>query len=277
MNNTLLPSSTSSIKSVVRELMPPVLYRALRSAWSKAELAHDFLDVDGTNGNITTLQSGAEVHHRGTVADLGVIEQIFRNKDYDLRRFKRSVEIQRFYEATNAPWILDCGANIGASAIWFSSTYPKATVTAIEPERENFRLLKENSRDLKVLPINAAVAAKSGKLQLFDPGDGEWAFSTIAGSEGKMLYEVEALSIDELLLGQNGTPFILKIDIEGAEQELFMANGDAFDRFPLLIIELHDWMLPRRASSRPFLQWHSGCDRDFVFHGENVFSFSNRF
>ena len=275
MSNPPVSTSTSSMKTVAREWLPPVLYRALRSAWPKAKPVRAFLDVVGVEGNVTMLHGGASVRHRGSVADLGVIDQIFGNKDYDLSRFKRNLEIQSFYETTATPWILDCGANIGASAIWFSNMYPKATVTAVEPERENFRLLQENSKGAKVSPVNAAVAAKPGKLQLFDPGDGEWAFSTIAGGKGKKLYEVPALSIDELLAGQNGTPFILKIDIEGAEQDLFTANGETIDQFPVVIIELHDWMLPGTASSRPFLQWHSARDRDFVFLGENVFSFCN--
>lgn len=264
------------MKTVAREWMPPVLYRALRSAWPKAKPVRAFLDVVGVEGNVTMLHGGITVRHRGSVADFGVIDQIFGNRDYDLSRFKRNLEIQSLYETTATPWILDCGANIGASAIWFSHTYPKATVTAVEPERENFRLLEENTKGAKVSPVNAAVASKPGKLQLFDPGDGEWAFSTIAGGKGKKLYEVPALSIDELLASQNGTPFILKIDIEGAEQDLFTANGETIDQFPVVIIELHDWMLPRTASSRPFLQWHAARDRDFLFHGENVFSFSNR-
>ena len=152
--------------------------------------------------------------------------------------------------------------------------YPKVTVTAVERQRENFRLLEENSKGAKVSLVNAAVAAKPGKLQLFGPGDGG-AFSIIAGGKGKKLYEVPALSIDELLASQNGTPFILKIDIEGAEQDLFTANGKTIDQFPVVIIELHNWMLLGTASSRPFLQWHAARDRDFVFHGKNVFSFCN--
>ena len=47
------------------------------------------------------------------------------------------------------------------------------------------------------------------------------------------------------------------------------------DRFPVVIIELHDWMLPHSASRRPFLQWRASRDSDFVYRGENVFSFSN--
>jgi len=182
VSNPPVSTSTSSIKTIAREWMPPVLYRALRSAWPKKPV-RAFLDVVGVEGNVTMLHGGITVRHRGSVADFGVIDQIFGNRDYDLSRFKRNLEIQSLYETTATPWILDCGANIGASAIWFSHTYPKATVTAVEPERENFRLLEENTKGAKVSPVNAAVASKPGKLQLFDPGDGEWAFSTIAGGQ----------------------------------------------------------------------------------------------
>ncbi len=71
------------------------------------------------------------------------------------------------------------------------------------------------------------------------------------------------------------TPFILKIDIEGGEADLFDDEPEVFARFPVLIIELHDWMLPRGGTSRPFLRWHAAQDRDFVHIGENVFSLCN--
>ena len=83
------------------------------------------------------------------------------------------------------------------------------------------------------------------------------------------------VSIPELVDASKATPFLLKIDIEGAEEELFSQNTDRLAAFPLIIIELHDWMLPGRASSRPFLRWHAEQDRDFVLAGENVFSVRN--
>ncbi|MFL6694040.1 MAG: FkbM family methyltransferase, partial [Ramlibacter sp.] len=66
-----------------------------------------------------------------------------------------------------------------------------------------------------------------------------------------------------------------KIDIEGFEANLFSANCEWIDLFPLLIIELHDWLLPRQGNSRAFLREIAQRDRDFVFRGENVFSISN--
>jgi hypothetical protein len=44
----------------------------------------------------------------------------------------------------------------------------------------------------------------------------------------------------------------------------------------VLVIELHDWMLPRAANSGPFLREIAVRDRDFVYHGENIFSISNQ-
>jgi hypothetical protein len=70
-------------------------------------------------------------------------------------------------------------------------------------------------------------------------------------------------------------PFIAKIDIEGGEAELFAAETGWVDQFPLLIVELHDWLLPRAGTSRSFLRCVAGLDRDFVYLGENVFSIAN--
>ena len=70
-------------------------------------------------------------------------------------------------------------------------------------------------------------------------------------------------------------PFIAKIDIEGAEEELFSSNIAWVDRLPIIIIETHDWMLPGRASSMNFLKAICGKNRDFLFHSENIFSIAN--
>ena len=66
------------------------------------------------------------------------------------------------------------------------------------------------------------------------------------------------------------------MDIEGFEQDVFSGGTEWLDRFYVAVIELHDWMLPRKASSRPFLSAVAAHDRDFLFRGENVFSIPNR-
>src|SRR5665213_2637829 len=61
----------------------------------------------------------------------------------------------------------------------------------------------------------------------------------------------------------------------GTDSDLFSANTEWVAATPLIIIELHDWLLPGKANSRAFLQCNSGFDRDFVYIDENIFSIDN--
>jgi FkbM family methyltransferase len=242
----------------VTDLLPPIVTRGLKAA--KAKMRGPVRHIDAM---------GRRIEHRGSEADVGVVYQVFNCRDYDLTRLKRYPEIQRYYEQAKAPLIVDAGANIGASAVWFAQTYPRASVTAIEPHAGNFELLNKNTAGLSVKNLRGAIASKPGSIRLFDPGEGEWGFRT--GGKGEGLGEVPAFTVDQLV---RDDPFILKIDIEGGEADLF--EGEAFAMFPVLIIELHDWLMPRGGTSKSFLAWHASQDRDFVHIGENVFSLCNR-
>lgn len=218
-------------------------------------------------------------HHRGTRADLGVIEQMFTSEDYSLARLRRGPELHQLYDslvrARLRPLILDAGANIGASAVYFSLVFPRAHIVALEPARNNFDLLKLNTDGIDLDARCAALGARPGEAVLTDPGEGEWGYRTIDAGEGE---RVPRLCASELVRGKRReglTPFIAKIDIEGAEEELFSGDTGWVDDFPLLIVELHDWLLPRSASSRNFLRCMAERDRDFVYWGENVFSIAN--
>src|SRR5262245_8086929 len=71
-----------------------------------------------------------------------------RLRGSDLMTFFQVI-VHKGYEL---PWsgpdprvIVDAGANIGLSSIWFATQYPEAKVIAIEPNRDNFALLEENT------------------------------------------------------------------------------------------------------------------------------------
>jgi FkbM family methyltransferase len=217
--------------------------------------------------------------HRGTRADLGVIEQMFELQDYALGRLRRGGELHGLYEeilgAGRRPLILDAGANIGASTVFFGVHYPRAHIVALEPEAGNFALLRTNTVGLDVDARCAAIGAAEGEAALVDPGEGEWGYRAVAGGEGA---RVPVHAASRLVAGKieaGHTPYIAKIDIEGGERELFAADTGWAERFPLLIIELHDWLMPRAGTSRSFLRWAADRDRDFVYVGENIFSIAN--
>jgi hypothetical protein len=111
-----------------------------------------------------------------------------------------------------------------------------------------------------------------------DPGRGEWAYRTVSIAETDRTTEaVPRVTINEIFRvhAANTFPFLIKVDIEGAEGELFSANTDWVARTPLLIIELHDWLLPKQRTSQPFLRCIAQLDRDFVYLGETIFSIAN--
>lgn len=262
-------------KVAARELVPPIFIRIISSAIPVNRREGKTLSIKSCGKKAATLTSGRTLRHRGSKADLGVIRDIFTGRDFDLSRLKkRFKQIQRFYDSCAEPMIIDCGANIGASCVWFAHEYPRAKILAVEPDSDNFQLLTQNCEGDRVIGFKGAIASKPGTLALLDPGNGEWGYRT-SKQDANAVENVRAYSIDELLQVQPGTPFILKIDIEGFEKDLFDDPSSAINRFPIVIIELHDWMLPGESTSKPFLKWHVSENRDFVHIGENVFSISN--
>ncbi len=178
------------------------------------------------------------------------------------------------------PLILDCGANIGLSSLYFAKNWPSAHVIAVEPDPDNFELLRRNvAAHPNIQAVQAAVGGQDGPVRIANKEAQEWARRTEPAS-GEALDAIPGLSIRSLIalapVPRVYQPFLIKIDIEGAEKDLFSCGQEWIARFPILIIELHDWMLPSQGTSRSFLQAIAPLDRDFVFFGENIFSIANR-
>lgn len=216
---------------------------------------------------------------RSSRTDKPVIQQIFDEHHYDLSSFPLSGALKNYADLVSANGasllVVDAGANIGASAVFFTLMDQRFHVCAIEPERGNFSVLKANCTGRPVTLIEAAIASKPGELWLTDPGIGEWGFR-VGGSNGTV--QVEAITMNDILARFDAgryVPFICKIDIEGGEDDLFSANDDWVDQFSLIIIELHDWMLPGTSNSKNFLSAVSKRNFDVIYRGENMFCFNN--
>ena len=211
------------------------------------------------------------------MVDLCVTRQIFADNDYGFEALSRFGDLDAYYRGLAAsnkvPLILDCGANSGMATRFFKETYPGALVVAVEPDEENLKLAKANNAREGIEFLLAGIGNTDTRGHLIDENKGNWAYRMADDPAGP----VEIVSVNTVLARADkaAVPFIVKIDIEGFESNLFLKNTEWIDRFPVLIIELHDWMLPKTANSRNFLQQISKLDRDFVYRGENVFSISN--
>lgn len=225
--------------------------------------------------------------YRNGTSDLSVIHQVFTRKDYDIARLARGADILGRYRTIlnqgQVPLTVDAGANIGASTAYFARMYPQSKIIAIEPEGSNFQLLAENTKPYRnVECVRAALSGTDGTLGVVDAGNGHWGYRTAPleppRPDGPVFREqVPAISVGRLIgtLDQKFSPFLMKIDIEGGEKDLFSGDTGWVDRFELIVIELHDWMLPGQGTSAGFLKCVANLDRDFVCIGENVFSIRN--
>lgn len=223
---------------------------------------------------------GFNLRHRDTDADFTVIRRVFTDRVFALDAVRDRPWLARYEDPAalgGPPLIVDCGAYIGASSVWFALAHPAARVIALEPDPANYALLQANATELPAVePVRCAIAARPGRVRVLDPGRGSWGMRTSADSrhaDGEPIGEAPAMTIEQVLeRAGDAIPFILKVDIEGAEDELFSTHWREFARFPLVIIELHDWLLPGAGTSRSFLRWHISHGRDLLPIGENLLS-----
>lgn len=214
-------------------------------------------------------------HRRWSNSDAMAIDQCFHQLQYDMPTGEHGAQIDSIYKGILAsnrqPLIVDCGANIGASVTWFSARYPEAHIVAVEPAPDNFDLLTRNCAGLDADLRQAGIAPHAGRAYLRDSGEA-MGYRTTSQPEA---IAVDLISIDDLLAAKPAsryTPFLIKIDIEGAERDLFTGYESTFNRFPLIVFEPHDWMLPGQRTSLDFFRFHASTGREFAMNNENIAS-----
>jgi FkbM family methyltransferase len=164
--------------------------------------------------------------YRPGTADEKVIADVWDREQYSLR----DLPLQP-YPVLN---IIDAGAHIGAASRWFLQEFPGATVAGIEPDLENHRILAKNLYGHRACVVLAAVGGTVGRANVVDPGEGTWGYRT-ERSDGGFL---DVVTLNVALPVQ-----IVKIDVEGAEADIFTGDMTWVDQVPIIMIELHDWML----------------------------------
>lgn len=146
-------------------------------------------------------------------------------------------QIYAFHSDAPCPRILDIGANIGLSVLYFKRLYPQAIITAYEADPVIFNYLKNNVHgngfsDVKL--VNKAVWDENTTLKFNSEGaDG----GRVALDNDDNIISVEAVDIRHIL-NENSYDF-LKIDIEGAEERVFPACKDYLPSFKFVFVEYH--------------------------------------
>ena len=194
---------------------------------------------------------------RNSTSDWKAFKQVFILKEYD------------FSVGCEPKFIIDGGANVGYASLFFADKFPQAEIFAIEPEESNFEILKKNTVSHKqIKAIKAGLWYKKAYLKVADTDFGKWGFMT--KEAGPDDYDIQAITINEILK-QSGREEIdiLKLDIEGAERELFSKNYDSWlGKVRVLIIELHDRM--KEGCSDAFYLATKKYNFNYSQKGENI-------
>src|SRR5688572_8636583 len=149
--------------------------------------------------------------------DSDVFHQVFVNELYSIS-LKRSPKT-----------IVDAGANVGYTTLFFASKYPNARIIAIEPSPRSVKLLRMNVAGLaNVTIVEAALWAKTEDVLFKDLPGRSWA----ARVDEQGTYRISGISMQDLLDRHNVTEIdLLKMDVEGAEKEIFeQAQSGWLDR-----------------------------------------------
>ena len=134
--------------------------------------------------------------------------------------------------------VIDAGANIGLFSILASFKVGKGgTVIAIEPEKENLKLLNKNielNRINNIVVIPKALYDISGK-KVSMKGEGVGAYVS-EETEG----DVETITLDEITSTLGLKPRILKMDIEGSEGKALLGGTSTIRFLEYVEMEIHD-------------------------------------
>lgn len=163
-----------------------------------------------------------EVTIRPRTTDISVVGEIFAGT-YDAA----------MAAAGTPELIVDLGAHIGLASATFQRRFPTATIVAVEAHPENIVLLEQNVPTATVIAHPVAATHRQVRLE----GTRLDGFRISDGGE------LDTITMDDIpgqLIG------LLKVDIEGAEAELFADCSTWISRVNVLVCECHH---PYRAES----------------------------
>jgi FkbM family methyltransferase len=277
---TLEPHSkgvkTVSLKMVVSHGMDFVrdcrafgLQSALRG--QKARFGNGTLRLSVPNIGDVTVRRGD--------SDYETLRQIFVFQEYRLWNDRIQAPITSRYREIHRigglPLIIDAGANVGFAALWFAKLYPQARIVCIEPDPQNYEVLRANISGLSnVCARHAAIGANPGFVKISNEVGLSWGSETTRSETGT----VPIVTIGEIVASvPNAVPFIVKVDIEGFEEDLFSENLSWLDETCAVFIEPHDWLKPNGRTSRSFQKAFGERSFGMFLSGEHVIYVNDRY
>ena len=192
------------------------------------------------------------ISRSGGGVDIQFGDKIIHGPDYHLISVllkEKFVEGQYYFDTVKQqPVIIDCGANIGISALYFKSLYPHSIVHCFEPYSKAVEYLKRNIEENGLQDVHVhreAVAASDGEIKLNIPADANMLNPSVLVSANSPASEmVKSIKLSSFINSVDEEIDLIKLDVEGAEYEIVedLNNSGilATGKVRMLIIEYHD-------------------------------------
>ena len=149
-------------------------------------------------------------------------------------------EIYQFTTNHATPLIIDCGANMGVSVLYFAKRFPQAKIIAFEPEDAIFHVLEKNiqSFGLSNVELHKKAVWNSETVLQFttDHGMGGSVTNTFSNQTP---VQVQTVRLADYL--QKRVDF-LKLDIEGAEYTVLRDCEPHLKNVQNLFVEYHSFI-----------------------------------
>jgi FkbM family methyltransferase len=169
--------------------------------------------------------------------DLWVLSEIFVGNEY-----KAVVEA----DLGDVRQIVDLGTNAGISIRYWLKRWPDAQIIGVEPDGENYKVARLNADQHRggagVKLIKACVAGEE-KMVMLDRSAHESMYSMkdAGGAPLSSQEGIPAYPLEKILVMGGSLPMVdlLKVDIEGAEQEVFASCEPWIKRVRHMVLEVH--------------------------------------
>ncbi len=132
----------------------------------------------------------------------------------------------------------------------------------------------------KTLRISSAFGRGSGTKRrnfisgILRGGSASFRVNADLPTDNDQRESIPAVTIESLLDKYDvKSPLIVKMDIEGAQAQVFSDNTGWVGRTHLIALELEDWLLPWSGSSRSFFNCLAKYPFDYMMGQESIFCF----
>lgn len=148
-----------------------------------------------------------------------------------------------FLASRRDPLIVDCGANIGYTALWYKRLYPQARIIAFEPDPKFAPMLRRNlvrnhAEDVKVLEAAAWTCDGTSAWTMHETDGSRLLAGSAAPTDATPGPTVATIDLARLLDGLDDVD-LLKIDIEGAEFVVVPHIAAQLARVRHVLVECH--------------------------------------